>query len=253
LGSITFVEKQYLELQQKYPYLILNKKENGHIIYGTIFIEKNEIKDQYEVEIYVPYNYPKEIPIPREVSGKIPNKFHHYTNGELCLETPFRIYKFFYQGGTLYGYTEKLLVPYLFSYSYYLVNNGKLPFGEHKHGGEGILEDYKKDFGDVDDLTVVRLLQILVEDNYRGHKLCPCGKNKKLRNCHGQTILSMKEIQYDFVNDFGLILIWLEREKKLDVSPFLSEKVKKEIEKIKSLSAQNIGMHKDLCILSSKN
>jgi hypothetical protein len=249
MGKLTCIEKQYLELQQKYPYLLLTEKGKEYILYGTVFIENGDIKDQYEIEIYIPSNYPKGIPIVKEVDAKIPEEFHHCSNRSLCLETPFRMYKFFYQSVTLRSYIDELVVPYLFSYSYYVIH-GKLPFGEHRHGEEGILEDYKKEFGVIEDLHTIMLLQILVENNYRGHHLCPCGSDKRLRNCHGQIILSMKAIRYNFINDFGLILLWLEKVKKLDISPFLSEEVKKEIEKIKYLSAQNSGIHKNLCILS---
>lgn len=225
------IEKQFFQLQQKYPYLLFQRKKEGCFISGTIFIESNEIKDQYEIEIAIPNDYPKKIPTVKELGGKIPKEFHHNSNEALCLETPFRVQKVFSECETLLSFIDNLVIPYLSSYSYYVIN-GKLPYGEHKHGTEGILEDYKQEFGVSEDYIVIRLLQILVEDNYRGHHLCPCGSEKNIRNCHGQNILSIKTLKYNFINDFGLILIWLKKTRNFNISPFISKKVKKIIKKI---------------------
>ncbi|MBC8390431.1 MAG: hypothetical protein H8E13_20585 [Actinobacteria bacterium] len=232
------IEKQCLELQQKYPYLLLRKKGEGYILSGTVFIENGDIKDQYEIEISIPNDYPKKIPTVKEIGAKIPKGFHHYSNETLCFETPFRVHQIFRQCETLLNFVDNLVVYYLFSYSYY-AKHGKLPFGEHLHGAEGILEDYKKEFGVSEDSVAIRLLKILVEDNYRGHHICPCGSGKNIRDCHGQNILSIKTMKYNFINDFGLILVWLKKTKNFNIVPFISKKVKKIIEKIKDYSNQN--------------
>lgn len=154
------------------------------------------------------------------------------------METPFRVQKIFSECETMLSFIDKLVAPYLFSYSYYVINE-KLPFGEHKHGAEGILEDYKKEFGVTEDLEVIRLLQILAEDKFRGHHPCPCGSSKKLRNCHGQNILSLKTIRYNFLSDLGMMLVWLKKTKNFNIAPFISKKVEEIMEKIKDYPNQN--------------
>lgn len=224
------IEDEVFEVRQKFPYLIFQKKDEGYILYGTIFIENNDIKDKYEIEISIPSDYPNKIPTVQEVEGKIPKKFHRNPDGTLCLETPLRIYKNFRKCETLKNFIDSLIVPYLYSFSYYK-QYGKLPFGEHRHGAEGILEDYKNEFGVTENFKALKLLKILAEDNCRGHHLCPCGSGEKLRNCHIKNILLIKELKYNFLEDFLRILNWLKKENDFDLTPFISKKFSKIIKK----------------------
>lgn len=233
MGKCMCVESQCLELRQKYPYLFLNKTSDGYFIRGTIFIEKDEIKDRYEVEIQVAFDYPKKVPTVKEIGAKIAPDFHHNPDGTLCLEAPLTVHEVFRANETLLNFADNLLAPYLYIHSYY-IKNGKLPFGEHAHGAEGILEDYKKRFQLADDLSVVKLLQILAENVYRGHLLCPCGSEKKLRNCHGQYLLRLLGISFNFMKDYLEIMAWLKKTKSFDVTPFLSKKVKGVLVQIRS-------------------
>jgi hypothetical protein len=83
-----------------------------------------------------------------------------------------------------------------------------MPFGELSHGALGILEYYK----DLFDLTgirrVIRIIQILAEDNYHGHNRCPCGSGKHLRSCHGKLLLELKTLQSpaEFHSEYNLII-----------------------------------------------
>lgn len=214
------IENEVFEVRQEYPYLIFQQKEEEHILYGTIFIGNNDIKDKYELEITIPSDYPRKIPTVNEVKGKIPKNFHCNPDGTLCLETPLKIYKIFRKCETLKNFIDKLIVPYLYSFSYYK-KHGNLPYGEHKHGAEGILEDYKKEFGVNGNFKALKLLQILAEDSYRGHHLCPCGSGKKLRDCHIKNILLIKELKFDYLEDFKRILNWLKKEKNFDNTFFI--------------------------------
>jgi len=227
------IERQYLELREKYTYLFIDKTDDGYLIRGTIFIEKDDIKDRYEVEIRVASDYPIKVPTVKEIGSKIAQSFHHNPDGTLCLEAPLTVHEVFRANETLLNFTDNLLVPYLYVHSYY-IKNGKLPFGEHAHGAEGILEDYKKRFQFSDDLAVVQLLQILAENIYRGHHPCPCVSGKKLRNCHGQYLLQLISIRFNFMKDYLEILAWLKKTKNFDVTPFFSKKVKGVLDQIKA-------------------
>lgn len=234
------IEKQYLELRSKYPYLFLEKKNEEYSIYGTIFIENHEIKDQYEIEIQVPVDYPNKVPTVKETGSKIASTFHHYSDGTLCLEAPFTVHEVFRANETLIHFVDDLLLPYLYSHSYYL-KYGKLPFGEHAHGAEGIFEDYKRRFQLTDDSSILRLIQILAEKTYRGHNLCPCGSKKKLRDCHGRYLLGRINLNFNFMKDYLEIIFWLKKTKNLDVTPFLSKKVKNVLNQITSNPNQKWG------------
>lgn len=229
-----FIKNQFTALKKKYPYLYLLNEDQRFLIRGTIFIESDGVKDSYEIEISLSPKYPLQIPYAKETGSKIPTDFHHYQDGYLCLEIPFRIWEIFRQEETLLNYVDSLLVPYLFSYTYFK-NTGKLPFGERRHGTNGILDDYKDRFKTSYDLIAVDLLRILAEDTYRGHHICPCGSSKKLRNCHGEILLHMKSVGYNFMKDYLMILCELKNNKTItDASKYISTKVKKTLENIKS-------------------
>jgi hypothetical protein len=227
------IEAQCLELRQRYPYLFLEKRGDEYFIRGTIFIEKDDIKDRYEVEIQINCDYPKKVPTVRETGSKIAETFHHNPDGSLCLEAPLAVYEVFRANETLINFVDNLLAPYLYGHSHYL-KHGKLPFGEHAHGAEGILEDYKKRFEITEDSSVLRLIQILAENTYRGHHVCPCGSKKKLRDCHGKYLLWLNKIQFNFMKDYLEILGWLKKTKSFNVIPFLSEKARGVLDQIKA-------------------
>lgn len=234
------VESQFLELRVKYPYLFLENRDDGHSVRGTIFIEKDDIKDRYEVEIQVGSDYPKKVPTVKEVGSKISQTFHHNPDGSLCLEAPLTVYEVFRANETLINFVDNLLLPYLYIHSYYL-KNGKLPFGEHAHGAEGILEDYRRRFQLSDDSSILRLIQILAENSYRGHHICPCGSGIKLRDCHGKYLLRLIGVQFNFMKDYLEILGWLKKTKSFDVTPFLSVKAQGVLKQIKANPNQKWG------------
>ncbi len=213
-----FIENQFTALKKKYPYLYLLNEDQCFLIRGTIFIESDNVKDSYEIETRLTPKYPSQIPYTKEIGSKILVDFHHYQDGYLCLEIPFTVWEIFRQEETLLNYVDNLLVPYLFSYSCFK-NTGKLPFGERRHGTNGILDDYKDRFKTSDDLIIVDLLRILAEDSYRGHHMCPCGSLKKLRHCHGKNLLHMKSVGYNFMKDYLMILCELKNNKTITYMP----------------------------------
>lgn len=234
------IESQCLELREKYPYLFLEKKDDGCLIRGTIFIEKDDIKDRYEVEILLASDYPNKVPSVKEVGSKIAQAFHHNPDGTLCLEAPLTAHEIFRANETLINFVDNLLLPYLYIHSYY-IKHGELPFGEHAHGAEGILEDYKNRFQLSDDASILRLVQILAENAYRGHRICPCGSEKKLRDCHGKFLLRLVSIKFNFMKDYLEILGWLKKTKDFDAAPFLSVKARNVLKQIKTNPNQKWG------------
>ena len=216
------LEDQIIDLRKKYPYLYKDTSS----LKGTVFIEKDEIKDDYEIEIFIPDDYSKSIPYVKEIGGKIAVTFHHNPDGTLCLETPLAILEIFRQEETLLNFVDNLIVPYLYSYSYYQLK-GQMPFGEWAHGTNGIIADYKERFKIADDIVILNLLRILVEDCYRGHFACPCGSQQKLRKCHGPSLLKMKTIGYNFMSDYIMIMYMLNTQKQTNISSYASTRVMK--------------------------
>jgi len=214
------IKQQFEELVQTFPSLRLCEDRPRHwVIRGKISFsasfQNDTITDTFSVMIILPDDYPHSPPNVQETGGRIPADFHQNPDRTLCLGIPIEVRQRFKKEPTLLAFVEKLLIPYLYSYSYF-EKYGKLPFGEFAHGGKGIREYYQELFKTDDIYIVLELLKIMANGSYRGHHLCPCNSGKILRKCHGQLILKLlkeypKEI---FFKDFLYILISLEDKEK---------------------------------------
>lgn len=168
------------------------------------YMDDHEIHDEFELQINISPDYPLVIPVAEETGNRIPSEYHTYANGTLCLGAPLAVKRSFNKASTLAGFFKNCLVPYLYAFSI-KEESGNLPFGELSHGGKGILEYYQDLFRCQDVKVILELILLLAEDNYRGHKKCPCRSGKRIRNCHGPIVLEIKqyqgriEFQYDCV------------------------------------------------------
>lgn len=207
LGLQEVINSQFNDLVTRYPALMLRWEDQCWIVEGDLHFRATfndvPIEDVYSIRIAIPSTYPTDIPTTSETGGRIPVGFHKYTDGSLCLETRTMQHIKFSANQTLLFYVEKFVVEYLYGYSH-LQNYGVLPFGERAHDAEGILESYKDLFATDDAYTALHLLYILSSETYRGHQACPCGSNKKLRICHGKTLLPLLSLglKVHFSNDF---------------------------------------------------
>ncbi len=209
MGNRTLIEKHYNCVAERYPGLNLNiEGNNTWILKGILHFyasfNNEPIEDKYEILISIPKTYPEKPPTAMEIGGRIPSDFHHYTNDILCLGTPHEINSKFRINPTLLAFIEDQLIPYLYSFSYQENHKGKMPYGEWEHGGAGIIQYYKELLKEKSDTAILGFLQILADDNYKGHFDCPCGSGSKLRNCHGNLLLKIKSDQGkdDFLKEY---------------------------------------------------
>lgn len=235
----TQAQKFLDEIKQDFPDLILKHIESGQAIFeGSIafsadYVGKGLIEDQFEVEISLPMDNSGKLPSAKETSGRIPKDFHHNGDGTLCLGAPLEVRRKYAEQPSLEGFIKKLLVPYLYSFSY-RGKYGEMPFGELPHGGQGIVDYYKEILDTDSELVVFELLKIIIEDNYRGHIPCLCGSQIKLRNCHGKLIREIKEIQdrKDFLYDFLCCLrVYEDSGNKLNKN-FLTKRFRSYVKKV---------------------
>jgi hypothetical protein len=201
------VEKHFAELSMMYPDLNLENTNEISVIRGLIdFIvpyKDEKIQDSFLLEIFISPEYNRLPPKVKEIGGRIPRNFHTSYDGFLCLEVPIEVRKKFAEDPSLVGFVKSLLVPYLFSFSYW-TKYGVMPFGEHSHGYKGILEYYKNIFNVNSTNHVLKLLKLLITKDYRVQNDCPCGSGKKFLKCHQEIILKLDKYQsqIDFIKDF---------------------------------------------------
>lgn len=214
--DLSIIDNQYWELIDRYPELRLEYLGGENRIIGKLKFSANfqyqRIDDEYVVEVIIPDSYPYSLPIVREKGNKIPRDFHKYRDDSLCLGASLAIKLKFAKQPTLLGFIENCVIPYLYSYSY-KCTYGFLPFGELSHGWLGVLEYYKDLFDINDERIILRLLKILVHNNYKAHSRCPCGSRKRIRDCHGNFLKKLMPLQptMSYFEDYQTILEGLKK------------------------------------------
>ena len=191
--------KQVASLLERYPNLtVTSKTENKVDIKGKIHINRNcdkiSVCKEYGIEISIPLNSDR-LPTVRETEHYIRDYPHMYTNKTLCLATDTDLYLRFREGFDLVAWMEEYVEIYFVSYECYK-RYDVFPFGERSHGSKGVLEFYCDYFKIPDSIQVKDFISYIATKEYKGHHPCPCGSGKKLRNCHGDAIISAKQDGY---------------------------------------------------------
>ncbi|HSA05760.1 MAG TPA: SEC-C metal-binding domain-containing protein [Candidatus Gastranaerophilales bacterium] len=205
---------EFTEVKENCPDLFIKKKEEegtciirGNLSFDAVYDNKNQIQDTFSIEIEIPADYPDKLPVVKETGGRIPLSMdnHIYTSiGKFCLGANFEVQDKFKKQPTLFGFIKNLVVPFLYSFCH-KQKFGEMPYGELAHGTEGIFQYYKEKFQVESDDEVIKLLGFLAFTKFRGHHDCPCGSGKRLRNCHGDILIKMKDSNFDFRKDLVII------------------------------------------------
>ena len=171
----------------------IGEKDGRTIVTGNVLVHKvyNDfpVYKEFHVKIEIPQNFRERIPEIWEIGNQIENSYQHrYSDGKLCLAADAEMKIDFLKGLSLTEWVEKYIIAYFYSYEYYKRYN-EYPFGERSHGCLGILEFYSSYFGIDDVAKTYKFMEKLRTLKYRGHDKCPCGSEKKARNCHGSIII----------------------------------------------------------------
>ena len=175
------------EVGAAYPDLRFLIQDECVFIQGSFPIkEDGAVLDRYSIDVRVPRDFPKALPVLREVGGRIPwNADRHVnSNGDACLFVPDERWRYFPERGTLLEFLIGPVRNFLIGQSLF-ESAGKWPFGQRGHGNAGILEAYGEMLNiSPDRETVMAFLGLLSRREVKGHWPCPCGSDKILRKCH---------------------------------------------------------------------
>lgn len=182
-------------------------EKKRYIITGTLSFKEtyksHEIEDCFDISVWWPYNFPKDLPKIFECGGRIPHDADFHVNvsdnNSLCLATRRSEKEILIKNPTFENYIIKLVIPFLYAFAY-KTQKGCYPWGEEKHADKGLLEDYRTFFNLPDTkITEKFLLQLALHKNMKGHHLCPCGSGKKFRYCHAPLYWEIMEY-YNYKN-----------------------------------------------------
>lgn len=189
-------------IKEKYPNLVYKSENNT--LEGNIEVNRKVndeiIKGCYPVRIvfnkdFIPYVY--------DIGGKINKKYSHkYHDSRLCLATDIEQQIFINDKKSICKWIEKYVESYFISYEYYK-RYGTYPFGQYSHGTQGILEFCCEYFELKNNDTNQKIIEYILLHTYRGHDLCPCGSNRRVRNCHKEIIIKCQcDNNYDIISNY---------------------------------------------------
>jgi hypothetical protein len=184
------------EIRSAYPNL------HVYVENGTVFIRgafpitfENEVLDRYLVEIEFPSDYPESIPIVRETGGRIPRTLHSHMisdAGQCCLFLPDERWEVYPKGSSFLDFLNGPVRNFFLGQS--MVRLGQSwPFGERAHGVNGVFEYYEGLLGTADLPTILNYLLYLSKPEIKGHWPCLCGSGKRLRNCHFERLIDLRQ------------------------------------------------------------
>lgn len=149
---------------------------------------------RFQVLIELPPEYPESLPIVYEVGGRIPKTIdrHIEPDGKACVLLPDDRWRVFPVDAPLRVFLSGSLHEFFLSQS--LVERGEpWPFGEWRHGEQGVLDYYQKLLATNDTAVVSQFLYILARDSFKQHWDCPCGSGRRIRACCRDRILDLRQ------------------------------------------------------------
>lgn len=168
------------------PGLRVRVDSTGHLLavgsYGIPDADPSHAR--FVIEVRFPEDYPDDLPIIREVGGRIPRTLARHVNddGSACLMVP---EEWLVQSAdtSFAAFMNGPVKNYFVGQS--LVELGQpWPHGERSHGYAGVLEAFSVILGVDDRAGMLRYLAYLQKPNIKGHWACPCGAGEILRRCH---------------------------------------------------------------------
>lgn len=160
---------------------------------GEVFVVKGSIDviddeggywDTYQVNITIPSNYPLELPILNEISGKIErHEDWHNRNGICCLATNAKMFYVLGENISLINRLDKFAHPFLANHVY-RVKTGSYANKEYDHGTEGIIQGYCEIFEVTETYEVInKLKQVCGLQKLGRNDPCFCNSGKKYKKC----------------------------------------------------------------------
>lgn len=168
------------------PFASSDLKIGGEYTFCATSNDVGEISDSFNLEVLVPFAFPKSLPMVFEIGGRIPRKgkFHVNGDGSLCLGARLRILASISKHRSISCFSRNFITPFLYQVSHMLANGKRFPLGELAHGQPGELDDVIQMLGLKDRGEALIALKCLGMKRREANRLlCPCSCGKKLANC----------------------------------------------------------------------
>lgn len=159
---------------------------DGHFAVARVCLRINEADPEecYDIAVRLSPQYPLAVPTATSEDGSIlagEGGFHVNSDGTLCLGEPSEVERCFRIDPTIAGFLENLVLPFLAKYLLWKQTGVDLGL---KHGGDGVLEYFRVQLGELSALALARLLLGQYHKKIGPNSQCPCGSRRKYKLCH---------------------------------------------------------------------
>lgn len=185
-------------------YSLLKYDSNSRCLSGEIELisDSGNYIDIFNVEIFIPENFPKSFPKVTETEEKIPRKLSRHVMPEsnhLCLAVEIEEILLCTQGITLLWFCDKVLVPRLCEE--FRVNNGEKYQKEYSHDFGGTWEFLMKHLKLKNPKLVLNFIKAMANKKTpRGDRTCLCDSGLEYRLCHKKEVLSLQHLNNKLLN-----------------------------------------------------
>lgn len=170
-------------IEENFPTLHFVMEKDVVFIRGALHLP--ELNDFYSIEIELLPDYPKSVPLVREIGGRIRRNGirHIWTSGDCCLFVEEETFRYYPEGTTIKDFIQKIVTGHFINQKHFELT-GKWLNGDRSHGIEGKLEFYEEELKTKNRYAIFRFIQSLAKDHIKDYQICFCGSRKKLGNCH---------------------------------------------------------------------
>jgi hypothetical protein len=174
-------------LEAGWPSLRLAVGDGQRVIKGAFNVEhEGRFLAGFQIEILLDVKDVLGLPTVKEVGGRIPRVPERHINsadGSACLYLPEDLAVRCREPFDILGFLNGPVRAYFLGQAG--VELGvPFPLGEWGHGAEGMKQLLTELLGFDDITTCIKVLDALSGKVVKGHWSCPCGSNRKLRDCH---------------------------------------------------------------------
>ena len=177
------------EVRDAFPTLYVIVQNGTVFIRGSLILEGSagKIIDQYQIEIEIPADYPRNTPTVRETGGrlsKIADRHFDPVKQTACLFFRDEKYRYYPKGTSISKFIQNLVKKFFYWQTDYDLNGGNPSFGGRGHGVNAVVEFYSE-LLDTKDLQVIsKFLKYLGAKKVKRDWRCYCGSGKKISTCH---------------------------------------------------------------------
>lgn len=199
MGRSKFAQ-DFKEVEDRFPKLsyFWSSKLKHWVISGELDIcdVKGDYWNTFSITIGIPQSYPNCIPCVIENSTLIPRDidWHISQEGACCVDIEHNLIAMSKRGINIYSFINEKVYPY-FANQIFKMEEKNYAGEEYAHHLDGIIQYYIEDHNLTDIDTVILMLEAIVANTNIGrNKKCPCKSDKKVKDCHLDSIETIKSL-----------------------------------------------------------